>query len=72
MFRSDVSEQRALAAIVAVEQDTGADPSGQLWAVDMATGSKPSELYRYDALLVSSSLLPLGCFNWTRAKRSEA
>lgn len=50
----------------------GADPSGQLWAVDMPTGRKPSELYGYEALLVSNSLLPLGCFNWTRAKRTEA
>jgi uncharacterized membrane protein len=68
LFRPDITEQQAFAAIIAVDgRMLGSDPSGQLWAVDMASGGNPSELYRYGAMLVSNSLLPLGCFNWTRA-----
>ncbi|MCF6368267.1 DUF2243 domain-containing protein [Rhizobium halophilum] len=68
LFRQDLTEQQAVAAILAVDgRMIGSDASGQIWAVDMASGGHPSELYRYGALLVSNSLLPLGCFNWTRA-----
>lgn len=68
LFRPDITEQQALAAIIAVEgRMIASDRSGQLWAVDVASGGNPSELYRYGAVLVSNSLLPLGCFNWTRA-----
>ena|SRR5690554_2626906 len=68
LFRPDVSEQQALTAIMAVEgRLIASDASGQMWAVDMASGGNPSDLYRYGAMLVSNSLLPIGCFNWTRA-----
>ena len=68
LFRPDITEQQAFAAIVAVNGTMiASDASGQLWAVDMASGGKASELYRHGALLVSNSLLPLGCFSWTRA-----
>lgn len=68
LFRPDITELEAFAAIVAVDgRMIASDASGQLWAVDMASGGNASELYRYGALLVSNSLLPLGCFGWTRA-----
>lgn len=68
LFRPGITEQQAFAAIIAVDgRIVGSDPSGQLWAVEMAQGRNPSGLYRYGALLVSNSLLPLGCFSWTRA-----
>jgi len=68
LFRPDITEQQAIAAIMAVDgRMIGSDASGQMWAVDMASGGNPSKLYRYGALLVSNSLLPLGCFSWTRA-----
>lgn len=68
LFRPDVTQHQALAAVMAVNgRFIGADPSGQVWALDMAAGGNPNDLYRYGALLVSSSLLPLGCFSWTKA-----
>lgn len=68
LFRPGISEQEVFAAIMAVDgRMIGSDKSGQLWAVDISLGGSPSELYRYGALLVSNSLLPLGCLNWTRA-----
>ncbi|WP_420962390.1 DUF2243 domain-containing protein [Brucella sp. IR073] len=68
LFRPGITEQEAFAAIAAAGGSMiGADASRQLWAIDMASGGNPSEFYRHGALLVSNSLLPLGCFNWTRA-----
>lgn len=68
LFRPDISEREALTAIIALNgKIMGSDASGQVWAVDMAQGGNPVELYRHGAILVSKSLLPLGCFNWTRA-----
>lgn len=68
LFRPGIPEQVAFAAIIAVDgRMIASDASGQLWAVDLASGGNASELYRYGALLVSNSLLPLGCFSWTRA-----
>jgi uncharacterized membrane protein len=67
LFRPGISEQEAFGAIAAVGGSMiGVDASRQLWAIDMASGGNPSELYRHGALFVSNSLLPLGCFNWTR------
>lgn len=57
-------------AIAALDHVDGrlmwSDPSGQLLAVDLSTGGRPAELYRHGAMLVSNSLLPVGCFNWMR------
>jgi len=68
LFRPDITDQQAFAAIMAVDgRMIGSDASGQMWAVDLASGGNPANLYRYGALLVSNSLLPLGCFSWTQA-----
>lgn len=67
LFRPDISEAQALTAILKVDAKIlGSDPSGQMWAIDIKEGNS-SALYRYGAVLVSNSLLPLGCFSWTRA-----
>ena len=68
LFRPDISAGHALAAI----QQSGArlvwsDPGNQLWAVDLGEGGNAGALYRHGALLVSNSILPLGCLDWMRA-----
>lgn len=68
LFRPDLSPPEAVAAIAAVNgRLIGSDSSGQLWAVDMPPDSNPRDFYRYGAMLVSNSILPLGCLNWTNA-----
>lgn len=67
LFRPGISEQQAFAAIMAAQARVlGADPSGQVWAVDLGSDGNRSELYRHGAMVVSNSILPLGCFQWTR------
>ena len=67
LFRPGISEQHAIAAIGAVGgRLLGTDSSGQLWAIDLAPGGNVAELYLHGALLVSNSMLPLGCFKWMR------
>lgn len=68
LFRPDVSEQQAVAAIAAAGgRVLGSDVSGRVWAVKVGDGADPGTLYRHGAVLVSDRLLPLGCFGWTRA-----
>ncbi|MEX2630413.1 MAG: DUF2243 domain-containing protein [Tistlia sp.] len=67
LFRPGTTAVSALNAMAAVDgRLLWSDPSGQLWAFDLASGGEASALYRHGALLVSNSLLPVGCFNWTR------
>lgn len=68
LFRPGVTEQEVFVAIMAVNgRILGLDPSGQLWVIDVADGGNPAHLYRYGAVMISSLLIPLGCFDWTRA-----
>lgn len=68
LFSPGTSELDAFAAIAAVDgRIITSDASRQLWAVDMPADGNSLEFYRYGALLVSNSVLPFGCFNWTRA-----
>lgn len=68
LFRPGITEEAAIAAIAAVDgRIISSDASGQLWAVYMSPGGNARGLYRHGALLVSQGLLPIGCFNWTRA-----
>ncbi|WP_173087500.1 DUF2243 domain-containing protein [Devosia sp. 1635] len=67
MFRPGVTPGEALTAI----QQSGArllwsDPNNQLWAVDLSQGGNTTALYQNGALLVSNSILPLGCLDWFR------
>lgn len=67
LFAPGTTPAQAIAALDHVDgRLMWSDPSGQLWAVDLGTGGKPAELYRHGAMLVSNSLLPVGCFNWMR------
>lgn len=71
LFRPGIAEPEALAAIITVGgRVIASDPSGQMWFVDLALSRNRSKLYSYGAVLVTSSVLPLGCFSWT--KRSSA
>ncbi len=67
LFKPGTTASDALAAVAAVDGRTvWADPSGQLWAVDLGREGEPARLYRHGALLVSNGLLPAGCFDWFR------
>lgn len=67
LFRPDATAQESVAAIAELDgRSIGSDSSNQLWAVDVGPNGNPLEFYRYGAMLVSNSLLPLGCFNWTK------
>lgn len=67
LFTPGTTPAQAIAALDHVDgRLMWSDPSGQLWAVDLSTGGRPAELYRHGAMLVSNSLLPVGCFNWMR------
>lgn len=68
LFRPDMSPGQSAAAIDAVGgRLVWTDPSGQLWAVDFSGGGDPTRLYFKGALVVSRSLLPVGCLSWVRA-----
>lgn len=67
LFKPGTTPAQAMAALDHVDgRLMWSDRSGQLWAVDMSTGGRPADLYRHGAMLVSNSLLPVGCFNWMR------
>jgi uncharacterized membrane protein len=67
LFKPGVTPAQAFAAMQAVDgRIVWVDPSQQVWVMDLG-GGDAGELYRYGALLISNSTLPLGCFSWTRA-----
>jgi uncharacterized membrane protein len=68
LFRPGTSAGQALAAVEAAGgRVVWTDASGDLWAVDLADAGQARLFYRHGALLVSRSLLPAGCFAWSRA-----
>lgn len=42
------------------------DASDTVWAVDVSGGGDAKLFYRHGALMVGASILPAGCFGWTR------
>ncbi|KNY31834.1 MULTISPECIES: DUF2243 domain-containing protein [Rhizobiaceae] len=42
------------------------DASDMVWAVDMSAGGDVKLFYKHGAILISNSIFPAGCFNWTR------
>lgn len=67
LFKPGTTPAQAIAALDQVDgRLMWSDRSGQLWAVDLGKEGRPAELYRHGAMLVSNSLLPVGCFNWMR------
>jgi hypothetical protein len=43
------------------------DRSDTVWALDLPEGTGTAGLYAGGALMVSRSLVPLGCLDWFRA-----
>lgn len=68
MFRQGVTPAAAFQAFDAVDgRVLWADRSGSVWAIKVSKDADTMRLYRHGALLVSSSMLGLGCFSWLQA-----
>ncbi|CAD7027796.1 hypothetical protein REJC140_02546 [Pseudorhizobium endolithicum] len=68
VFRPGTSPAQAMAGLAALNgRLMWSDSSGAVWAVEIPEGTDPGAFYRHGALLVSNSLLPAGCLDWTRA-----
>lgn len=68
MFRPGMEGAPAFNALAAADARVlWVDRSGGLWAVSMPDPGRAGALYGRGALLVSSSMLALGCFAWSRA-----
>ncbi|MEV4608820.1 DUF2243 domain-containing protein [Neorhizobium sp. LMR1-1-1.1] len=68
VFRPDLSTGHVLEAIGSVEgQILWNDETQTVWAIQVAQPARAIDLYRKGALLVGGSILPAGCFGWTRA-----
>ncbi|MDX3925968.1 MAG: DUF2243 domain-containing protein [Shinella sp.] len=68
LFRPGITPADAFAAVQAVEgRVVWVDRSEQLWAIDLSNGGRSGDLYHHGALLISSSIIPAGCFNWIKA-----
>jgi uncharacterized membrane protein len=71
LFAPGTSPQAAYAAVRAARtQLIWTDPSQQLWAVEMPSDGDTAQFYWHGAILVSNSILPLGCFDWVRRSAS--
>lgn len=67
LFKPGTSAQKVFAALDTVDaRIIWTDASGDLWAIDLEDRSKARTLYRHGALLVSSTIFPVGCLNWFR------
>ncbi|NYZ15120.1 DUF2243 domain-containing protein [Azospirillum sp. RWY-5-1] len=65
LFKPGTTLPDVFDAVAAVDGRTiWQDPSGQLWAIDLGVAGDPMRLYRHGAMLVSNSLLPVGCLAW--------
>lgn len=64
LFRPGTSVSEVFAGLTAADaRIVGADPSGQVWIVKVASGGNPLAFYRHGALLVGGALFPAGCFS---------
>ncbi|WP_075293202.1 DUF2243 domain-containing protein [Pararhizobium arenae] len=71
LFKPGITVTQAVAAIEAVDANIiGSDVSGQLWIIEGTKGLEAFRLYRHGALLVTNSVLPLGCISWTSIQSS--
>lgn len=69
MFSPTITPHAAFAATQALgAQILWTDPSQQLWAVQMPPGTLPSEFYALGAMVVSDTIVPLGCLDWFTAR----
>jgi hypothetical protein len=68
MFQPGTSTAKALDAISSVEGTIlWTDETQQVWAIRLDEPPRGLELYRRGALIVGNSILPTGCFGWTKA-----
>ncbi|WP_395517554.1 DUF2243 domain-containing protein [Pseudorhizobium flavum] len=67
VFRPDATVARAMEGLEASRgRLIWSDASDTVWAVDISGGGDARQFYAHGALLISNSILPAGCFNWTR------
>jgi uncharacterized membrane protein len=67
VFRPGMSADAIFAAVDKVGgRFVWADASGTLWAIDLPSETRPSALYGHGAWLVTNSILPPGCLDWTK------
>jgi uncharacterized membrane protein len=68
LFRPGLTADEMANALAAVDgRVLWTDPSDQLWAMQLPKEASLLLLYQHGALLVGSSILPAGCFNWIKA-----
>jgi uncharacterized membrane protein len=65
LFAPGTTPQAALSAMQAMGAELiWTDPSQQLWAVQMSAGAPPAGFFAHGAIMVSDSIVPLGCLDW--------
>lgn len=68
VFAPGTTPTAAHAAMASVEgRLVWSDASDQVWAIDVPAGTSIAPLYTKGALLVSKSVVPLGCLDWFRS-----
>ncbi len=67
MFRPGLTAGQAVGAIEFVDgQILWIDDTQQVWAIKLSEPGRANDLYSRGALLVGNSILPTGCFGWSR------
>jgi uncharacterized membrane protein len=69
MFGPGTTPQAAFSATLALDAKIlWTDPSQQLWAVEMPSGTQAASFYALGAIRVSDNIVPLACLDWFAAK----
>jgi hypothetical protein len=67
MFRPGLTAGQAVGAVESVDgQILWIDDTQQVWAIKLSEPGRAGDLYSRGALLVGNSILPTGCFGWSR------
>ncbi len=68
LFKPGIEAGAAFAAVAAVDgRVIWSDATGDLWAIELAPDAHARTLYRHGAVMVTSSIFPIGCLPWLRA-----
>jgi uncharacterized membrane protein len=68
VFSPNTAPSQAMAAVSSVEgRLVWTDSSDRVWAIELPDGARTAKLYKYGAIFVSSSVLPISCLKWSRA-----
>jgi hypothetical protein len=68
IFSPNTAPLKAMAAVSSVEgRLVWTDSSDRVWAIELPEGARTAKLYKYGAIFVSSSVLPISCLRWSRA-----